>query len=134
LTAGSYDPERNLAFFGPAPTYDTGPLRDPVAQPGVTNEALYTNATIAINPDTGKLAWHFQHVPNDQWDFDVPSSAPISYAVNGTQYVAMTVGYGSAHALTFPMLTPEIDLPVVRSATIWVFALPKTANRSSGNR
>jgi len=22
------------------------------------------------------------------------------------------------------MLTPEIDLPVVRSATIWVFALP----------
>ena len=69
-TAGSYDAERNLAFFGPAPTYDTGPLRDPIAQPGVTNEALYTNATIALDPDTGKLVWHFQHVPNDQWDFD----------------------------------------------------------------
>jgi alcohol dehydrogenase (cytochrome c) len=325
-TAGSYDAERNLAFFGPAPTYDTGPLRDPIARRGVTNDALYTNSTIALDPDTGKLAWHFQHVPNDQWDFDwaferqiltlpvdgrlrrvvltagkeavydaldldaggrylfsvdlglqnfitaidartgaktidprlvpsrerpivvcphaggakswvpasinpttkvlfvplvescmdltpvpqdqrgslstgvrwtirppiggdgrygriqaidlethetlwterqrapqttgvlatagglvfagaldraftayddatgkalwqaklndVPSSAPISYAVNGQQYVAMTVGHGSAHALTFPMLTPEIDLPVVRSATIWVFALP----------
>ncbi len=325
-TAGSYDAERNLAFFGPAPTYDTGPLRDPVARPGITNDALYTNATIALDPDTGKLAWHYQHVPNDQWDFDwaferqivtlpvdgrarrvlltagkeaiydaldvdadgrylfsvdlglqnfitaidprtgaktidprrvpsreeaiivcphaggakswvpgainpttrvlfvplvescmdltpvpleqrgslstgvrwtirprqdsdgrygriqaidletrttlwterqrapqttgvlatagglvfagsldrvlaayddatgkelwqaklndVPSSAPISYAVDGKQYVAMTVGHGSAHALTFPMLTPEIDLPVVRSATIWVFALP----------
>ena len=69
-TAGSYDAERNLAFFGPAPTYDTGPLRDPAAQRGVTNEALYTNATIALNPDTGALVWHFQHVPNDQWDFD----------------------------------------------------------------
>jgi alcohol dehydrogenase (cytochrome c) len=325
-TAGSYDAERNLAFFGPAPTYDTGPLRDATAQSGVTNEALYTNATIALNPDTGALVWHFQHVPNDQWDFDwaferqlvklpidgrersvlvtagkeavydaldlddrgrylfsldlglqnfitridprtgaktidprlvpsrespivvcphaggakswvpasinpstkvlfvplvescmdltpvpqdqrgslstgvrwtirprldsdgrygriqaidlttrntlwterqrapqttgvlatagglvfggaldrfftayddatgralwrvklsdVPSSAPISYAVDGKQYVAMTVGHGSAHALTFPMLTPEIDLPIVRSATIWVFALP----------
>jgi alcohol dehydrogenase (cytochrome c) len=55
---------------------------------------------------------------------DVPSSAPISYAVDGKQYVAMTGGHGSAHTLTFPMLTPEIDLPVVRSATIWVFALP----------
>ena len=55
---------------------------------------------------------------------DVPSSAPISYAVDGKQYVAITVGHGSAHALTFPMLTPEIDLPIVRSATIWVFALP----------
>jgi len=325
-TAGSYDAKRNLAFFGPAPTYDTGPLRDPIAKRGVSNEALYTNSTIALDPDTGRLAWHFQHVPNDQWDFDwaferqlltlridgrdrdvlvtagkegiydaldldagghylfsidvglqnfitaidprtgvktidpklvpsrerpivvcphaggakswipasinpqtkvlfvplvescmdltpvpqdqrgslstgvrwtirprldsdgrfgriqaidlatrrtlwterqrapqttgvlatagglvfagaldraltayddatgktlwqaklndVPSSAPISYAVNGRQYVAMTVGHGSAQALTFPMLTPEIDLPVVRSATIWVFALP----------
>ena len=69
-TAGSYDAVRNLAFFGPAPTYDTGPLRDPAAQRGVTNEALYTNATIALNPDMGALVWHFQHVPNDQWDFD----------------------------------------------------------------
>ena len=55
---------------------------------------------------------------------DVPSAAPISYAVNGKQYVAMVVGYGSAQAITFPMLTPEIDLPVARSSTIWVFALP----------
>ena len=45
----------------------------PAAPPefrGTTNDALYTNATIALNPDTGKLAWFFQHVPNDQWDFD----------------------------------------------------------------
>jgi PQQ-dependent dehydrogenase (methanol/ethanol family) len=324
-TAGSYDAKRNLAFFGPAPTYDTGPLRDPVAKRGVTNDALYTNATIALNPDTGKLVWYFQHVPNDQWDFDwaferqlltlpingrdrdilvtsgkealydaleldggryafsvdagiqnlikavdpktgaktidpnlvpsrekaiivcphaggakswtpasinpqtkvlyvplvescmdltpvpadqrgglstgvkfsirprldsdgrygriqaidlatrktlwterqrapqtsgvlatagglvfagaldryftayddatgkavwrtrlsdVPSAAPITYAVNGRQYVAMVVGYGSAQSITFPMLTPEIDLPVVRTAAIAVFALP----------
>ncbi|HEU4617846.1 MAG TPA: PQQ-binding-like beta-propeller repeat protein [Gammaproteobacteria bacterium] len=324
-TAGSYDPERNLAFFGPAPTYDTGPLRDPVDRPGVTNEALYTNSTLALNPDTGRLVWYFQHVPNDQWDFDwaferqlvdlavdgrprrvvltsgkealydaldaatgaylfsmdlglqnivtaidprtgaktidpalvpsreraitvcphaggakswipasinpaskvlfvplvescmdltpvpegergglstgvrfsvrprldsdgrlgrieavdltarkplwierqrapqtsgvlataggllfagaldrwftaydqangktlwrarlndVPSAAPISYAVDGKQYVAMVVGYGSAQSITFPSLVPEIDLPVVRSSTIWVFELP----------
>jgi len=49
---------------------DTGPLRNPVAAPGITNDALYTNATVAINPDTGKLVWYYQHVPNDQWDFD----------------------------------------------------------------
>ncbi len=325
-TAGSYDPQTNLAFFGPAPTYDTGPLRDPVAKPGITNEALYTNATIALDPDTGKLVWYYQHVPNDQWDFDwaferqlvtlsvngrdrrvlltsgkealydalaldergkylfsidmglqniitgidpktgakhidphlipsrekaitvcphagaakswipgsinpstkvlyvplvescmdlipvppgqrgalstgvnftirprldsdgrlgriaavnletkkplwterqrapqttgvldtaggvlfagaldrwltayddvtgktlwreqltdVPSSAPITYAVNGKQYVAMVVGFGSPQSITFAMLTPEIDLPVTRSSAIFVFALP----------
>ena len=71
----------------------------------------------AYDDATGKALW--QAKLND-----VPSSAPISYGVDGKQYVAMTVGHGSAHALTFPMLTPEIDLPIVRSATIWVFALP----------
>ena len=24
----------------------------------------------AINPDTGKMAWYFQHLPRDNWDMD----------------------------------------------------------------
>jgi len=68
--AGSYDPSLNLAFFGIAQTYDTAPIRDRVSTPGVTNDALYTDSTVAINPDTGKMTWHFQHLPNDQWDLD----------------------------------------------------------------
>ena len=67
---GSYDPESGLAFFGPAPTYDTAPLVEPVNRPGITNSALFTNATIALDPETGELAWYFQHLPNDQWDQD----------------------------------------------------------------
>jgi hypothetical protein len=37
----------------------------------------------------------------------------------------MVVGYGSAQSITFPMLTPEIDLPIVKSSSIAVFALPQ---------
>ncbi len=85
-TAGSYDARRKLAFFGPAPTYDTGPLRDPVGRRGVTNEALYTNSTVALDPDTGKVAWYFQHVPNDQWDFDWAFERQlIDLSVNGRE-------------------------------------------------
>lgn len=69
-TAGSYDPTLNLAYFGPAQTYDTGPMRQLINKPGISNEGLYTDTTVALNPDTGKPAWHFQHQPNDQWDFD----------------------------------------------------------------
>jgi alcohol dehydrogenase (cytochrome c) len=25
---------------------------------------------VAVNVDTGKLAWHFQYTPNDSWDYD----------------------------------------------------------------
>jgi alcohol dehydrogenase (cytochrome c) len=69
-TTGSYDPTTGLAFFGTGNTYDTGPLWPAVNRPGVTNDALYTDSTLAIDPDTGRLAWHFQHHPNDQWDLD----------------------------------------------------------------
>jgi PQQ-dependent dehydrogenase (methanol/ethanol family) len=69
-TAGSYDPALNLAYFGPGQTYDTGPLLHRVNQPGISNDGLYTDSTIALNPDTGKLVWYFQHQPNDQWDLD----------------------------------------------------------------
>jgi alcohol dehydrogenase (cytochrome c) len=69
-TAGSYDPALNLVYFGPGQTYDTAPLLHRVNQPGINNDSLYTDSTLALNPDTGKLVWYFQHQPNDQWDLD----------------------------------------------------------------
>jgi alcohol dehydrogenase (cytochrome c) len=67
---GSYDAGSGLAYFGTGNTYDTGPLVKPIGTPGVTNDALYTDSTLAIDPDTGTVKWHFQHHPNDQWDLD----------------------------------------------------------------
>ena len=67
---GTYDPQTGLVLFGTGNTYDTGPLLNPVGEPNVSNAALYTNTTLAIDPATGRLVWHFQHFPNDQWDLD----------------------------------------------------------------
>ncbi len=67
---GSYDPSLGLAYFGTGNTYDTGPLLGPTPKPGVSNAALYTDSTLAIDPDSGELKWAFQHMPNDQWDLD----------------------------------------------------------------
>ena len=91
---GSYDPETNLVFFGPAPTYDTAPLRDRVPDPSVNTDALFTNATVALNPDTGQLAWHYSHLPNDQWDLDWAFERQIfDMNVNGAnRRVVVTAG------------------------------------------
>ncbi len=43
----------------------TSPLK-----PGQSNETLYTNNTLALDPGTGRLVWHFAHLPNDSWDMD----------------------------------------------------------------
>jgi len=61
---GSYDPATKLTIWG---TGNPVPIYDPQARPG---DNLYTNSVVAVNVDTGKLAWHFQYTPNDSWDFD----------------------------------------------------------------
>ncbi len=92
-TPGSYDPQTGLAYFGTGNTYDTGPLLKPNA-PGQTSDALYTNSTLAVNPDTGELVWHFQHFPNDQWDLDWAFERQImDVPVNGTtRRIVLTAG------------------------------------------
>jgi alcohol dehydrogenase (cytochrome c) len=61
---GSYDPESRLYIVG---TGNPFPIYDPQYRPG---DNLYTNSVVALNIDTGKLAWHFQYTPNDSWDYD----------------------------------------------------------------
>ncbi len=69
-TSGSYDPARNLLFFGIGNTYDTGTLLLPHPRKGESNDGLYTASTVAIDPDTGKLVWFYQHMNRDVWDQD----------------------------------------------------------------
>ena len=59
----SYDPETNLAYCG---TGNPGPWNSAL-RPG---DNLFSCSTVAIDVDTGKIAWHFQHTPNDGWDYD----------------------------------------------------------------
>ena len=91
--AGSYDSALNLAFFGVGQTYDTALLAKPV-KPGANTDGLYTDCTLAINPDTGKLVWYYQHLPNDQWDLDwVFERQVVRMPVNGVvRPVIMTSG------------------------------------------
>ena len=71
-TAGSYDPELGLVYFGIGNTYDTATLLEPRAgAAGVSsNDGLYTDSTVALRPDTGALAWYYQHQKRDVWDLD----------------------------------------------------------------
>lgn len=71
-TTGSYDPQLDLVYFGVGNTYTTATLLEPRAgASGVSrNDGLFTNATIALRPATGELAWYYQHHRRDVWDQD----------------------------------------------------------------
>jgi len=63
---GTYDPELNLIDHGAGQPTTPPSFVTPRRFPGVTNDALFTNATIALDADTGKLKWYYQHLSNDQ--------------------------------------------------------------------
>jgi len=65
---GSYDPDLNLTFWGTAQAKPWMPVSRGMK---TTDKGLYTSSTVALNVDTGKLAWHFQHAPGEALDLDV---------------------------------------------------------------
>ena len=62
---GAYDPETKLYIFGtgnPTPAYTAGR--------GEGEDNLFTGSLIAVNVDTGKMAWYYQTAPHDMHDWD----------------------------------------------------------------
>jgi alcohol dehydrogenase (cytochrome c) len=94
--AGSYDPAQNTVFYGTGQPYPwiaemrgTLPLK-----PGANNDTLYSDSTMALDPDTGALKWYFQHLQNDTYDLDhVFERILVDLPVNGeTRKAVLTVG------------------------------------------
>ncbi len=72
---GTYDPGLDTIYWGtsnPAPDFE-GEVR-----PG---DDLYTDCVLALNPDTGKLKWHFQFTPHDLFDYDAVETPIVIDAV-----------------------------------------------------
>ena len=92
-TAGSYDPELNLLYFGVGNTYDAATLLEPRNGAVGKNDALYTDSTLALDADTGKLAWSFQHVHRDVWDLDwVFEQSLIDLTIDGHEHKLVVTG------------------------------------------
>jgi alcohol dehydrogenase (cytochrome c) len=83
---------------------------------GVVFEGGWDRYFRAFDDATGKVLWQLR-------TNNAINGFPVSYSVNGKQYVAVSVGNGSTHAKSLATLTPEIAAPDGGSV-LWVFALP----------
>src|SRR5439155_10851537 len=61
---GSYDPELDLFYRGTGNAEPYNPIYRG------EHDSLYTASVLAIRPKTGELAWHYQYIPNESFDFD----------------------------------------------------------------
>jgi alcohol dehydrogenase (cytochrome c) len=94
--SGSYDPDQNLVFYGTGQPYPwIAEMRGTLpAKPGAKHNAMYSDSTLAINPDTGQLKWYHQHLEDDTWDLDyVYERLLVDLPVNGeTRKAVITTG------------------------------------------
>jgi len=61
---GSFDPDLNLVYWGTGNPY---PVIDAPARSG---DNLYSDSVVALDADSGSLAWAYQYTPNDPFDYD----------------------------------------------------------------
>ncbi len=90
----SYDPETGLVYVGTSQTYHIAGLMRPNGDRSAANAALYTDSTLALDPQTGQLKWHYQHMDREVWDLDWSFERTIATVpVKGKpRRVIMTVG------------------------------------------
>jgi alcohol dehydrogenase (cytochrome c) len=84
---GSYDPDLNMTYWGTAQAKPWMPVSRGMY---TLDKALYTSSTVALDADTGKLAWYFSHAPGEALDLDIVFERVL--VDSGGQALVFTVG------------------------------------------
>ncbi len=77
----------NLTYWGTAQAKPWMPISRGMS---IKDDALFTSSTLALDVDTGKLAWHFQHAPAESLDLDIVFERLL--VDDGDQNLVFTVG------------------------------------------
>jgi alcohol dehydrogenase (cytochrome c) len=91
---GSWDPELKMYFTGTANAYEWNPKN----RGGGKMDNVGAASIVAVNTDSGKVAWRYVVVPGDPWDFDVPQT-PILVKLDGKTTVVQPNKTGFVHYL-----------------------------------
>jgi quinoprotein glucose dehydrogenase len=100
----SVDPARGMIFLptsSPSPDFYGG------MRPGANERA---NSVVALRLETGALAWHFQTVHHDVWDYDVPAQPTLATITLGGKSRDVVIA-GNKQAMIF-VLDRDTGRPV----------------------
>ena len=90
---GAYDPETHLYIFG---TGNPTPAYTPAGR-GI-GVGLFTCSLVAVNVDTGKMAWYYQTSPRDMHDWD-STQTPVLFDCDDQRPAAKARVHGRAERL-----------------------------------
>ena len=117
---GTYDSKTGLVFFG---TGNPGPWNSAL-RPG---DNLFSCSTLAIDPKTGKIVWHYQTTPNDGWDYDGVNEM-VTFDMNGKRMGAKADRNGFFYVLDAKTGKLENATPFVKKIT-WASSIDLKTGR-----
>jgi alcohol dehydrogenase (cytochrome c) len=118
---GSYDPATDTIVWGVG---NPGPDWDNAYRPG---DNLYTDSTLGLDAKTGQIKWHFQHTPNDPFDYDSVAEN-VLVDVNGQKLALEADRNGVGYAVDRTNGKFVWALPFVKQFT-WTKGIDPTTGR-----
>ena len=131
----AYDPDANMVYVG---TGNGTPWSQDVRQGKATEhlDNLYIASILAIDADTGRLKWHFQCTPADQWDFDAVQHLMLAdLRIGGRARKVIMQANKNGYFYVIDRISGEFLSGAPVAPVSWARGLdPKTAGRSSTPR
>ena len=106
---GTYDSKTGLVYFG---TGNPGPWNSHTRK----GDNLFSCSTVAIDPKTGKIVWHYQTTPHDGWDFDGVNEF-VTFDMNGKRMGAKADRNGFFYVIDAKTGKLENATPFVKKIT-----------------
>ncbi len=91
---GSWDAGTKMYYTGTANAYEWNPKN----RGGGKMDNVGAAGIVAVNADTGKVAWRYVGVPGDPWDFDIPQT-PMIITIDGKKTIVQPNKTGYIHHL-----------------------------------
>ena len=117
---GTYDAKTGLIYFGAG---NPGPWNSHTRQ----GDNLFSCSTLAIDPKTGKIVWHYQTTPNDGWDFDGVNEF-VTFNMNGKRMGAKADRNGFFYVIDAKGGKLENAFPFVKKIT-WATSIDLKTGR-----
>ncbi len=126
----AYDPELDLLYVG---TGNGSPWNQNVRSPG-GGDNLYLSSILAIKPDTGALAWHYQTTPGDMWDYTATQHMILAdLTINGQKRKVLMQAPKNGFFYVLDRKTGELISAEPYATVTWAKGIDKKTGRPIEN-
>lgn len=126
----AYDPEPNLVYVG---TGNGGPWPESLRE-SVGLDNLFVCSILAVNADTGELAWYYQTTPGDAWDYDATQGFILTdLAIDGRERQVLMQANKNGFHYVLDRITGELISAAPFTRVNWAAGIDPVTGRPQLN-